>query len=207
MYDLTPAEHSPIVGFGFDGFPVYGPFGHANIDGTGGIRRIKSSYRLRSITQRTMLPNGTVLTSANYGPAVSATYPLGYYIEDYEYVAGLGDLNDSNARFCVTPEFPEGTWAYFVTTDDSGSPAYPYLLGPTYMGTLDTANTGPGGGRVTVPTAAVAFDPVDLDESGVVDAGDIGGLLILFGSRGPLGDLDGSGSVDAGDIGTMLLHF
>jgi hypothetical protein len=207
MYDPVPTEHSPIVGFGFDGFPVYGPFGYANTDGTGGIKRIKSSYRLRSITQRTTLPDGTALTSTNYGPAVSSTYPLGYYIEDHEYVSGLGDLNDSNARFCVTPEFPQGTWAYFVTTDNAGSPAYPYLLGPTYMGTLDTANTGPTGGHVTVPATAVTFDPVDLDESGSVDAGDIGALLLLFGSRGPLGDLDGSGTVDAGDIGTMLLRF
>ncbi|MFM7808605.1 MAG: hypothetical protein ACKPEA_11880, partial [Planctomycetota bacterium] len=50
-------------------------------------------------------------------------------------------------------------------------------------------------------------DPADLDGSGCVDAGDIGALLILFGTSGPEGDLDGSGSVDAGDIGSMLLRF
>jgi hypothetical protein len=52
-----------------------------------------------------------------------------------------------------------------------------------------------------------AGDPADLDGSGGVDAGDIGSLLVLFGTSGPEGDLDGSGSVDAGDIGAMLLRF
>ena len=47
----------------------------------------------------------------------------------------------------------------------------------------------------------------DLDDSGTVDAGDIGSLLLLFGSSGPAGDLDASGTVDAGDIGSLLLLF
>jgi hypothetical protein len=52
----------------------------------------------------------------------------------------------------------------------------------------------------------------DLDDSGTVDAGDIGSLLLLFGDcpdgvPGCPGDLDGSGTVDAGDIGSLLLLF
>jgi formylglycine-generating enzyme required for sulfatase activity len=51
----------------------------------------------------------------------------------------------------------------------------------------------------------------DLDNSGVVDAGDISRLLILFGdcpgAAGCAGDLDASGSVDAGDIGNLLIGF
>lgn len=49
--------------------------------------------------------------------------------------------------------------------------------------------------------------PGDLDGSGFVDAGDIGSLLILFGSSDPTADLDGSGFVDAGDIGSLLILF
>jgi hypothetical protein len=52
-----------------------------------------------------------------------------------------------------------------------------------------------------------ARDPADLDGNGVVDAGDIGSLLVLFGTAGPQGDLDGSGGVDSGDIGALLLRF
>ena len=206
IYAETSAMHSPIVGFAFDGYPVYGPYGFANTDGSGEIRRMRSGYRTRNITQRTTLPNGTVLTSINYGPAVSATYPLGYYIEDFEYVAGLGDLDTSNGRFCVTPEYPEGTYAYFVTYDASGAPAYPYMIGPTYYGVLDTANTGPTGGRVTPAADAVAYSMFDLDESGQTDFGDLSIMLLSVGGRTP-GDIDGDGMVTSGDVALLLLNF
>jgi hypothetical protein len=51
--------------------------------------------------------------------------------------------------------------------------------------------------------------PWDLDANGVVDAGDIGSLLLAFGDcpSGCTADLDGSGQVDAGDIGAILLTF
>src|SRR5207249_2454624 len=93
------SQHSSILGYAFDGFPVYGPYGYANTDGSGGVARIRSGYRTRNITTRTTLPDGTVLSPAQYGPAVSTTYPLGYYEEDFEYVSGLGDLDTYNGRF------------------------------------------------------------------------------------------------------------
>lgn len=57
-----------------------------------------SSYTTRSITDRTTLSNGTVLTSTYYGPPINSTYPLGSYIQDYYYVSGLGDLDLYNGR-------------------------------------------------------------------------------------------------------------
>ncbi len=135
-------HHSPIIGFAFDGFPIYGPYGFANRNGTGGVRRISSSYRLRNLTTRAG------------GPPVGAQYPLGYYIEDHEYVAGLGDLDACNCRFAVTPEYPAGTWAYYATIDAAGSNAYPYLVGPQYFGVLVTANTNRS---VVIPGTAVSF--------------------------------------------------
>ena len=206
IFAESAAAHSGIVGFAFDGYPVYGPYAYANTDGTGAIRMMRSSYRKRAITTRTTLADGTVLTSANYGPAVSSTYPLGYYIEDYEYVAGLGDLDTSNGRFCVTPEYPSGTYAYFVTYGTDGLPAYPYMVGPTYYGTLDTANTGPTGGKNTPATDAVAYSMFDLDESGQTDFGDLSILMLNYGCRSP-GDIDGDGIVGGGDVALLLLNF
>ena len=68
-------------------------------------------------------------------------FPAGYFIEDYEY-SNSGDLDEHNGRFCVTPEFPNGTYAYFMTLSsnisDSGVfsgdkiPKYPYIIGNTY---------------------------------------------------------------------------
>lgn len=43
-------------------------------------------------------------------------------------------MDEYNGRWCVTPEFPSGTYAYFVATDSSGDPAYPFVIGPYYYG-------------------------------------------------------------------------
>jgi len=153
------------------------------------------------MTTRTTLPNGTVLTSANYGPAVSATYPLGYFAEDYIYSATNADLDLNNVRYCVTPEYPNGTYAYFVTITAPGSPAFPYIVGPSYHGVFDTGNAM---GKVTVPTGVITYNPMDMDGSGFVDSGDVGYLLLNIGTYGP-GDFDGSGDVDPADLGILLL--
>ncbi len=156
---LSPGDtaHSPLMGYAFDGYPIYGPYAYANTNGTGGIARMKSGYRKRAITQRTTLPDGSVLSPSQYGPSVSGTYPLGYYVEDFEYVPGLGDLDEYNGRSCVTPEYPGGTYAYFSTIDSAGNSEYPYLIGPDYYGVVISGNTGPGGGHVTVSEPVTSF--------------------------------------------------
>lgn len=87
------SKHSPIIGFTFDSFPVYGPFGYSDPKNSNSpIKRMMTSYRLRNITVRQTLSDGTSLTSTNYGPEIGASYPLGCFIQDYEFVEGLGDL-------------------------------------------------------------------------------------------------------------------
>lgn len=139
MYVINPDEHSPLIGFAYDGFPIYGAYGYANADGTGGIVRIKSSYQLRNITVRTHYANGNNVTD---GPPVNSTYPLGYFREDYEFVAhNTADyLDEHNGRFCVTPEYPNGIYCYFTTVDANHNSAYPYAVGPTFYGNK-TAST------------------------------------------------------------------
>lgn len=36
---------------------------------------------------------------------------------DYEYVEGAGTLDECNGRMTVTPDFPDGTYDYFLTPD------------------------------------------------------------------------------------------
>lgn len=134
LYAINTAEHSPLIGFAYDGFPIYGAYGYANADGTGGITRIKSGYQLRNITTRTVWADGTDVAD---GPAVSTTYPLGYFREDYEFMAHSGQedyLDANNGRFCVTPEYPNGIYCYFATVDANHNSAYPYAVGPTFYG-------------------------------------------------------------------------
>jgi hypothetical protein len=160
LYDDNDAiHHSPIIGYAFDGYPIYGAFGYANADGTGGIARMRSSYRIRSITDRTTLADGTSVTGTQAGPAISQQYPLGYYIEDFEYVPGLGDLDENNGRFCITPEYPNGTYAYFVTIDSTGEATYPYTLGPSYHGVVTAVDIGPGSGHVTISEPVLTYMP------------------------------------------------
>ncbi len=134
LYVINANEHSPLIGFAYDGFPIYGAYGFLNSDGTGGITRMKSSYQLRAISVRTHYADGTDVMD---GPAISNSYPLGRYREDYEFVSHDNEpdyLDQHNGRFCVTPEYPNGTYAYFCTVDENWNSAYPYAVGPTFYG-------------------------------------------------------------------------
>lgn len=162
----TGSAHSPIIGWAFDGYPIYGPYGYSTAnDSSSGVRRMVSSYQKRSITQRHTLSDGlgsggtTTLTSSQYGPDVSGSFPVGWYIEDYEWITGLGDLDKYNGRTCVTPEYPSGTYAYFMTIDASGNSAYPYAVGPQFYGKTATGMPIYTSTTVTVPAGATEFQP------------------------------------------------
>jgi YHYH protein len=160
LYDDTDnTVHAPIIGYAFDGFPIYGAYGFDNPNGTGIFRKMQTSYQLRNITSRTTLPDGTVLNTNQYGPAIGGQYPLGAFLEDYEYVAGSGDLDEHNGRFCVTPDYPNGIYAYFVTIDVNENPVYPYVIGPEYYGTVQPGNTGPNGGHNIVNEPVITYVP------------------------------------------------
>jgi hypothetical protein len=125
LYTINPNEHSPLIGFAYDGFPIYGAYGYANANGTGGIVRMKSGYQLNINTTR-----------AN-GPAVNTTYFNGYFREDYVFVAHPNDesyLDVHNGRFSITPDYPNGIYCYFATVDENYNSAYPYVVGPTFYG-------------------------------------------------------------------------
>lgn len=134
LYAIDSTQHSPLIGFAYDGFPIYGAYGYKNTNGSGGVTRIKSGYQLRNISTRTHWADGTDVPD---GPPTSGNYFLGYFREDYAFMAhpGAGDyLDEHNGRFCVTPEYPNGTYAYFATVDENWNSAYPYVVGPTFYG-------------------------------------------------------------------------
>jgi hypothetical protein len=131
LYVIDANKHSPLLGFAYDGFPIYGAYGYKNLDGTGGIVRMKSSYSLSTNTTRTNGPN--------VGQVVGAqTFFNGYFREDYLYTATSAAtpdfLDEHNGRVCVTPEYPNGIYCYFATVDADWNSAYPYVVGPTFYG-------------------------------------------------------------------------
>ncbi len=148
LYSDPSTAHSPIIGWAMDGYPIYGPYGYTNPnDSNSPIKRMEAGYELRNITNRTTLPDGS--TSTPPGPTVDSQFPLGTYWEDYEYV-GNADLDEYNGRNCVTPEFPGGTYAYFLSTDSNGDPKFPYMIGLEYYGVISSQDLQ-GAGNSTVP--------------------------------------------------------
>ena len=127
-------NHSPIIGWAYDGNPIYGPYGYDRKDG-GSVRIMRSGYSLK--------------TNRDDGPPIS-TFPLGFFIDDFEYL-GNGDLDENNGRYCVTPDYPKGTFAYFATINPSENetsgtfknfraPVFPYLIGENYAAKPDDFN-------------------------------------------------------------------
>ena len=126
--------HSPILGYAYDGNPIYGPY--ANVDGV--LKYIESSYKPLS-GQR---PDG---------PNISK-FPAGFFIEDFTYIEGFGDLDEHNGRFAATPEYPNGVYAYYTTVDQNltnnpsdpfngaRKPKFPYIVGDSYHSKLDEYN-------------------------------------------------------------------
>ena len=136
-------------------------------DGTNGTTNLPATGRT-TLPAWAALAQGrsTTLNAGQYGPTTTyvtgtvgsptyVTYTLGHYSEDYDYLGDLGytqgsrtnsggvffDLNKYNARFCVTPEFPNGTWAYFATIKSDGTAAYPYIVGRWYFGSPTGGST------------------------------------------------------------------
>ena len=186
-------KHSPILGWVSDGLPIYGPYGYSDpSDATSTVRRMVTGYQPRNLANgatRDSLPQwvtvlqgrSTTIAANVNGPNVSNAYPVGHYLEDYDYKGDLGmtlgtdfDLNLSNVRFCLTPEFPQGTWAYFTAIDGSGEPEFPYNLGRAYHGTPvgSQENSVPGG--ATVYWEGGAERPVKVQSISVDDSnGDV----------------------------------
>jgi YHYH protein/Concanavalin A-like lectin/glucanases superfamily len=137
-YSLDPTQHSPLLGFALDGNPIYGPFGYRYSNGQGGIIQNTSSYRLKTDPRLSaaLFNQDPALGIINGSQYAEYGNPTGEYIQDWEYTPGLGTLDEHNGRFVVTPEYPYGTYAYFITVDpaDYSKPVFPYIIGSTFYG-------------------------------------------------------------------------
>ena len=192
----TPVtKHSPIVAWAADGLPVYGPYGYSDpLEPQSGPRRMVPGFVLRdgangtthlAATGRASLPAWAqrIQTAAfKNGPDVSSSYLLGHYIEDFDYLGDLGftvgvdfDLNEQNVRWCVTPEFPAGTYAYFTTIKADGTPAYPYTTGRQYFG------RSTGGNATISETVTIFYDggPNEIEAAGQAAVDEASGDVTL----------------------------
>ena len=65
---------------------------------------------------------------------VQTGYQMGDLVNDYIYDPAVGLLDAFNGKFAVTPEYPNGTYCYFLTEDSNGDPQFPYCIGPQFYG-------------------------------------------------------------------------
>ena len=90
-------SHSPIIGWAYDGNPIYGAYGYedpTNVDSD--FKVLDSVYEL-SVSDITR-PSG---------------FADGFFVEDYKFTAS-GDLDEHNGRYSKTPEYPNGV--YVITS-------------------------------------------------------------------------------------------
>jgi len=124
-------NHSPILGYAYDGNPIYGPYAYDTTTG-GFIRRMNPSYILN-----------IDLTPGKRPPL----FENGFFINDYIF-DGSGDLDQHNGRFSITPEYPNGVYAYYNTIELNAAnepvPKYPYVVGPYFYNKPVKENFLPG---------------------------------------------------------------
>ena len=79
------------------------------------------------------MQTGYVLNGSRENGPTTVQYPLGSFDEDYTWQPNVNTgktfLDENNGRYCVTPEYPDGVYAYFLTIDASGNSEYPYFIG------------------------------------------------------------------------------
>jgi hypothetical protein len=123
VYNDLGFSHSPIIGWANDGNPIYGGFGLSDPED------FNSDFRA-------MIPSYRLDPSRVEGRPSLAKYEAGFFVDDY-YYTGEGDLDIHNGRYCRTPEFPEGVYAYFagISSDVnsvSKAPVFPYFIGDSF---------------------------------------------------------------------------
>jgi hypothetical protein len=124
VLDVAESVISKVLGFAFDGFPIYGTY---EDDSSGETIETTSSFRLKD-------------GKDGYGG-----------IDDYEFIEGVGTLDECNGHFGATPEVPEGIYHYHSTLKngdgDLGFPYFPLC----YKGVVNEEN------YVTDPEAPYGF--------------------------------------------------
>jgi hypothetical protein len=99
---LNKGTAMSLIGWAADGFPIYARYGYTTAtNANSAIKVLSSSFRLKTVPDTNR-------------PATSM-YAMGAFTQDYEYVAGLGDLDECNGRNGVTPDFPNGIYHYIAT--------------------------------------------------------------------------------------------
>ena len=110
--------NSGIIGWAYDGNPIYGPYAPTDPEDINSIKK--------------RLVSGYVKDSSNIVDRPSQQkFPLGFFVDDYRF-NGEGDLDRNNGRFAKTKDYPNGVYAYHAVIDGNNIPVFPYFIGESY---------------------------------------------------------------------------
>ena len=120
-FNDTGVNHSPIIGWAYDGNPIYGAYGYEDPSK-------KTSSAIKKLT------SGYTVSTSNIENRPSG-FSEGFFVEDYKFT-NSGDLDRYNGRFCITDDFPQGIYAYFATSiidpNNNKVGSFPYFIGDRY---------------------------------------------------------------------------
>jgi hypothetical protein len=189
LQEPTIKTHSPILGFAYDGLPIYGPFGYENpTDSSSAIARLTSGY--------------VVKQNRIGGPSI-VQYPLGTFVEDYEWRpsvnTGSTELDVNNGRFCVTPDYPNGVYAYFMTANSDNIPVFPYILGKNYYSLPIDSNFNSNISQLEIPVTAKRLKTSDIEKNG-----DGVNAFINSVSKGGISEVDVQYSSDTFQVDSIV---
>lgn len=151
----TGNAHSPIHGFAYDSYPIYGPYQAANTlakscwkprdysatsptgcsDGTRSCQLVDMyNYTLGTVATTQIGPNTTTTVKSLSSNVINTV--SGIYYEDYYYDASCAAqggeyLNEFNGH-----DHDNMGFHYHVTIDSSSRPTFPYIIGPKYYGCI-----------------------------------------------------------------------
>lgn len=161
---VTASAHSLPYLVSYDGIPTYDggkllTKRNVAFDATNNpLTEAESRYKLKyttsptnDVTETSKTIGGTLYYFSRVGGPSTADYPIGSFIEDYEFVEGDDNALDiHNGKFSVTPEFPNGRYIYAATQKsyDSATNAivadqsidfggFPYFVGDTFASEYD----------------------------------------------------------------------
>ena len=110
--------NSDLIGWAYDGNPIYGSHGNSNpLDTSNLTTRLRSGYT-KSASNIEDRPDTSI-------------FEVGDFIEDFKF-ENSGDLDEHNGRFEITKEFPNGTYVYHATVTDLNVPTFPFFIGNTF---------------------------------------------------------------------------
>ena len=108
-----PTDQMTLIGYAADGFPIYYKYAYTTAaDTNSAVIEMTPSYQLKS--------------GDRPGDGVTAPCDVynGVYSNDYEFIDGLGSLDEANGRTGITPEYPNGTYYYIITDGFPSIPRY-----------------------------------------------------------------------------------